>query len=212
LQLCLMRDEQKTVRNPSWHYFASSVLPSRISTLCLYGAIQLCTKQIKGFPVSSESSLSPEQIKFHGDFLSKWIFAGIVFGGLLARIAKKMLNGSPREVKFHSGGCTCGLMSSIAAAVTAAITAAVATATVAVVTAVCVATAIAIAIAATIDVVAATATVATTVATAVVATALLAMAASIPRALWLLLWGLAAADCLAEHLKLPLNGQDVGSV
>ncbi len=36
-----------------------------------------------------------------GNFLSKWNFARILFGRLLARIAKYLLNGSPREVKFH---------------------------------------------------------------------------------------------------------------
>jgi hypothetical protein len=46
-----------------------------------------------------------------------------------------------------------------------------------------------------------------------VATALLvALAESNPWALWLLLWGLIGADCLAEHLKLPLHPQDVDDV
>jgi hypothetical protein len=40
-------------------------------------------------------------MEFCGNFLSKWNFAEILFGGLLARIAKYLLNGSPREVKFH---------------------------------------------------------------------------------------------------------------
>ncbi len=33
--------------------------------------------------------------------LSKWNFAGILFGGLLARIANDSLNRSPRGMKFH---------------------------------------------------------------------------------------------------------------
>jgi hypothetical protein len=53
-----------------------------------------------GFSASLELSLSPEQMEFHGKFLSKWNFAGILFGGLLARIAKYLINGSLREVKF----------------------------------------------------------------------------------------------------------------
>jgi hypothetical protein len=40
-----------------------------------------------GFPASLELSLSPEQMEVCGNFLSKWNFAGILFGGLLARIA-----------------------------------------------------------------------------------------------------------------------------
>jgi hypothetical protein len=75
---------------------------SRIFALCLYGAIQLCTKHMAGFPANLESSPSPEQMKFCGNFLSKWNFAGISFGGLLARIAKYLLNGIPGEVKFHT--------------------------------------------------------------------------------------------------------------
>jgi hypothetical protein len=75
---------------------------SRISTLCLYGTIQLCTKHMAGFLASLESSPSPEQMEFCGNFLSNWNFAGILFGGLLARITKYSLNGSPREVKFHT--------------------------------------------------------------------------------------------------------------
>ncbi len=60
----------------------------------------------------SESSPSPEQMEFCRNFLSKWNFAGILFVGLLARIAKckYFQNGSPREVKFHiqmkSSECT----------------------------------------------------------------------------------------------------------
>jgi hypothetical protein len=54
-----------------------------------------------GFLASSESSPSPEQMEFCRIFLSKWNFLGIRFGGLLARIAEYLLNGSPREVKFH---------------------------------------------------------------------------------------------------------------
>jgi hypothetical protein len=40
-------------------------------------------------------------MEFCGNFLSKWNFSGILFGGLLARIAEYLQNGSPREVKFH---------------------------------------------------------------------------------------------------------------
>ncbi len=74
---------------------------SRIAALCLFGAIYLCTKHMAGFLASSESSLSPEQMEFHGKFLSKWNFSGILFGGLLARIAEYSLNGILRDVKFH---------------------------------------------------------------------------------------------------------------
>jgi hypothetical protein len=41
-------------------------------------------------------------MEFCGNFLSKWIFWGILFGGLIARISEYSLNGSPKEVKFHS--------------------------------------------------------------------------------------------------------------
>jgi hypothetical protein len=41
-------------------------------------------------------------MEFDGNFLSKWDFARIYFGGLSARIAEYSLNGSPREVKFHT--------------------------------------------------------------------------------------------------------------
>jgi hypothetical protein len=54
-----------------------------------------------GFLASSESSPSPEQMEFCWNFLTKWNFVGISFSGLLARIAKYLLNGSPREVKFR---------------------------------------------------------------------------------------------------------------
>jgi hypothetical protein len=54
-----------------------------------------------GFLAGSELSPRPEQMQFRGIFLSKWNFSGISFGGLLARIAEYLLNGSPREVKFH---------------------------------------------------------------------------------------------------------------
>jgi hypothetical protein len=74
---------------------------SRISTLCLYSAIQLCTKHMAGFLASLELSPRPEQTECHGNFLSKWNFLGILFGRLLARIAEYLLNGSLREVKFH---------------------------------------------------------------------------------------------------------------
>jgi hypothetical protein len=40
-------------------------------------------------------------MEFHGKFLSKWNFSGILFGGLLARIAEYSLNGILRDVKFH---------------------------------------------------------------------------------------------------------------
>jgi hypothetical protein len=55
-----------------------------------------------GFLVSSESSPSPKQMEFCRNFLSKWNFLGISFGGLVARIAEYLLNGSPREVKFYT--------------------------------------------------------------------------------------------------------------
>ncbi len=55
-----------------------------------------------GFLASSESSPSPEQMEFHGNFLSEWNFLGILFGGLLARIAEYLLNGILRDVKFHT--------------------------------------------------------------------------------------------------------------
>jgi hypothetical protein len=37
----------------------------------LYGAIQLCTKHMAGFPASLELSPSPEQMEFCGNFPSK---------------------------------------------------------------------------------------------------------------------------------------------
>jgi hypothetical protein len=46
--------------------------------------------------------LSPEQMGFCGNFLSKWNFVEILFGRLLAKIAEYLLNGSLREVKFHT--------------------------------------------------------------------------------------------------------------
>ncbi len=79
------REQQAEMgRNLSWHDFASSILTSVISALCLYGAIQLCTKHMAGFRASSESSPSLEQMEFCGNFLSEWTFAGILFGGHLA--------------------------------------------------------------------------------------------------------------------------------
>jgi hypothetical protein len=57
-----------------------------------------------------------------------------------------------------------------------------------------------------------TAAIASTVAAAIVSAALLATAASILGASWLLLGGLADADCLAEHLKLSLDCQDIGRI
>jgi hypothetical protein len=41
-------------------------------------------------------------MEFCGNFLSKWNLLGILFGGLLVKIAEYLLNGSPREVKFHT--------------------------------------------------------------------------------------------------------------
>jgi hypothetical protein len=73
---CLASNEQKTGGNCSWHAFLSSILSSGISTLCLYGAILLCTKHMAGFPASSESSPSLEQMEFCGNFLSEWRFSG----------------------------------------------------------------------------------------------------------------------------------------
>ncbi len=52
-------------------------------------------------PNESKLSPSPEQMEFCRNFLSKLNFTGILFGGLLARIAKYLLNGCPRQVKFH---------------------------------------------------------------------------------------------------------------
>jgi hypothetical protein len=54
-----------------------------------------------GSLASLKLSSSPEQMEFHGKFLRKQNFLGILFGGLLARIAKKLLNGILRDVKFH---------------------------------------------------------------------------------------------------------------
>jgi hypothetical protein len=89
-------------KNCSWRDFVSSILTSGISTLCLYDVIQLYTKHMAGFLASLELSPSLEQIEFCRNFLSKWNFLGILFGGLLARIAEYLLNGSPREVKFQT--------------------------------------------------------------------------------------------------------------
>jgi hypothetical protein len=55
-----------------------------------------------GLPASLKSSPSLEQMEFYGNFLGKCNFAGILFGRLLARIAEYLLNGSSREVKFHT--------------------------------------------------------------------------------------------------------------
>jgi hypothetical protein len=55
-----------------------------------------------GILASLELSPSSEQMEFCMNFLSEWNFAGILFGGLLAKIAEYSLNGSPREVKFHT--------------------------------------------------------------------------------------------------------------
>jgi hypothetical protein len=51
-----------------------------------------------GFSASLEFSLSLEQMEFCRNFLSTWIFVGILFGRLLARIPKYLLTGSPTEV------------------------------------------------------------------------------------------------------------------
>ncbi len=99
---CLASNERKKGRNRSWHDFTSSILTSGISALCLYGAIHLCNKHMAGFLVSSELSPSPERMEFHGNSLRKRNFLGILFGGLLARIAEYLLNWSLREVKFHT--------------------------------------------------------------------------------------------------------------
>jgi hypothetical protein len=99
---CLVSNERKMGGNCSWHDFLSSILSGGISALCLYGAIQLCTKTMARFLASSESSLSPKQMEFRGNFLSKWNFLGISFGRLLARIAEYLLNRSTREVKFYT--------------------------------------------------------------------------------------------------------------
>jgi hypothetical protein len=99
---CLASIEQKTGRNCSWHDFASSILTSGISALCLYGAIQLCTKHMVGFLASSKLRPSPKQMESCMNSLRKRNFLGILFGGLVARIAEYSLNGSPREVKFHT--------------------------------------------------------------------------------------------------------------
>ncbi len=99
--------QAETGRNCSWHDFASSILTSGIPALCLYGAIQLCTKHMAGFLASSESSPSLERMEFRGNFLSKWNFAGILFCGFLARIAEYLLNGSLREVNSTVGSPMC---------------------------------------------------------------------------------------------------------
>jgi hypothetical protein len=52
--------------------------------------------------IPGEFGAKSEQMEFCRNFLSKWNFAGILFGGLLARIAEYLLNGRPREVKFHT--------------------------------------------------------------------------------------------------------------
>jgi hypothetical protein len=94
----------------------------------------------------------------------------------------------------QGGEAAWGLMSDIAAAVFAIVAATVATATPDVATANCIAATI---VAATTNVVFAATTASATVAAAVVVTTLLAATASTPWALWLLLQGLAGADCLA---------------
>jgi hypothetical protein len=106
---------------------------------------------------------------------------------------------------WQGGEAAWGLISSVAVAVSAAIATAVAAATADVATNIRAA-------AVTTAIVAATVAAAATVATAVVATPLLPTATFTPWASWLLMWGLAGANCLAEHLLLPLNFQDVGSV
>jgi hypothetical protein len=59
-------------------------------------------------------------MELRGNFLSKWNFAGILFGGLLARIAKYLLNGSPRELKFHTVPIAAAAAIAAAIALTAA--------------------------------------------------------------------------------------------
>jgi hypothetical protein len=104
------------------------------------------------------------------------------------------------------------LISSLATTVSDTIVAAIAATTATVATAVYIAAAANATVATTATIVATTAAIDTTVATTVVATTLLAAAMSVLGAPWLLLWGLAGVDCLAEHLKLSLDCQDVGSV
>jgi hypothetical protein len=116
---------------------------------------------------------------------------------------------------WRGGEAAWGLISDFAAAISTTIAAAAATTTADVATAVHIATATAAAAPAIVTAtagVAATTAAAATVAAAIVVTALLAMAMSTPWASWLLLQGLTGADCLAEHLKLPLHCQDVGNV
>jgi hypothetical protein len=55
-------------KNCSWHDFASSILMSKISTLCLYGAIQLCIKHMAGFPASLELSPDSKHMEFCRNF------------------------------------------------------------------------------------------------------------------------------------------------
>ncbi len=136
-------------------------------------------------------------------------------GVVVVHVAAMCKTVVPVLVPFYRHGeeAAWGLISSVATTVSNTIVAAT---TAAVATAVCIATPAVAAVAATTNVVAATTandvTVATTLATAIVATALQTMAAAIPRALWLLLWGLAGANYLEEHLKLALNHQNVGGV
>ncbi len=119
---------------------------------------------------------------------------------------------------LHWQGVAWGLTSSVGT--TVAIVAAIATiatttaihiaaATTAVVVA---ATAIVVAATAATVVVAAIAAITTTIATAVFSATLLATAASILGAPWLMLGGLVRADCLAEHLKLFLDRRNVGGI
>jgi hypothetical protein len=74
LRHCLVSNKQKIGGNHSWHDFALSILTSRISILCLYGAIQLCTKHMAGFLASLELGPSPKPLKFCGN-LVWWTFS-----------------------------------------------------------------------------------------------------------------------------------------
>jgi hypothetical protein len=73
-----------------------------------------------GIPDESKLSPSPEQMEFCTNFLIEWNFVGISFGGLLARIAKYLLNGSLREVKFHTPNIAVAIIFFVAAATAAA--------------------------------------------------------------------------------------------
>jgi hypothetical protein len=63
LQDCLASNEQKTGGNCSWHDFASSILTSRISALCLYGPRKSNLQDITFFcpAVVAKNSLNASQ-------------------------------------------------------------------------------------------------------------------------------------------------------